>query len=148
MKKNIDTYITVAHLVPTPCEVAFQNSYLNKNLHFYGTKEERKAARAAYAKMNEFGRPPYVVSSSQGSLPSHVTPDSARARLLVAMLKHPGLSYADYIKMTGYSGMQSEFRTALKYFGYTQKIGTKAFLTEAGKALAAVLEDRGTKILD
>lgn len=154
MKKNAEIYVTLKGLVPTPREQAFIEWRDFRKEAFHKKFEEgisRKEQKAIDKKLDDLwrrvGSIPYTVSSL-GAIPSRITPDSARARLLVAMLKHPGLTYDKYIKMTGYAGHQSEFRTCLKFFGYTEIVGGRITLTAAGKALARVLEDRGTKIQD
>lgn len=153
MNKNAEIYVTLKGLVPTPREQAFIElkefeKTGRRELTQSGSREDWKEFDKKRASiMRRIGDIPYTVELL-GGVPSQVRPDSARASLIVAMLKHPGLTYGKYLRMTGHSGRQSEFRTCLKFFGYTEVVNGKIALTEAGKALARVLEDRGAKIYD
>lgn len=153
MKQNAEIYVTLKGLVPTPREQTFIEwkdfrKAARCKIEEGISREERKALDKKLDDLRQrMGAISYTVVDL-GALPSQVKPDTARASLLVAMLKHPGLTYNKYLRMTGHSGRQSEFRSCLKFFGYTEIVNGKIALSEAGKALARVLEDRGTKIYD
>lgn len=154
MKQNAEIYVTLKGLVPTPREQAFiewkdfRKEVFRRELEDGVSEEEMKELdKKLNGLQRRVGAIPFTVADL-GAVPSRVHPDSARASLLVAMLKHPGLTYGKYLRMTGHSGRQNEFRSCLKFFGYTEIVNGKIALTEAGKALARVLEDRGTKIYD
>lgn len=153
MKQNAEIYVTLKGLVPTPREQAFielkELTKTNRRMLTQGSSREdwKEFDKKRASIKSRIGAIPFTIADL-GAIPSQVKPDTARASLLVAMLKHPGLTYGKYLRMTGHSGRQNEFRSCLKFFGYTEIVNGKIALSEAGKALARVLEDRGTKIYD